>query len=99
MFKQPFKISKHNLLSKKDTKKLKKKLEKHLNKKVIKQVFKMFHDKLFNNKVARSKIRIYGTEETPLFVDSTGKQDYFPTMYSIMLFPSILGVKKIIMFN
>jgi len=42
MFKSEFKISKHNLLSKKDWKKLKKKLEKQLNKKSIKKIFKMY---------------------------------------------------------
>jgi hypothetical protein len=33
----------------------------------------MYKDKIFCKKVSRSKIKIYGTEETPLFVDSTGK--------------------------
>lgn len=36
---------------------------------------------------------IYSDEENPIFVDSTSKKDYFPTVYALDLFPTILKNK------
>lgn len=36
---------------------------------------------------------IYSDEEDPFFVDSTSKKDYFPTVYALATFPTLLKHK------
>ncbi len=56
---------------------------------------KTLNEDLFKSKVAKSKTRIYGTKENPLFVDASGKnKDIFPTLYCVMMYPDILTNNK-----
>ena len=45
------------------------------------------------NKVDKSKMIIYSDEEIPMFVDSTSKKDFFPSIYALQRFPTLLKNK------
>lgn len=47
-------------------------------------------------KVEKSKMIIYSDGTDPLFVDSTSKKDYFPTVYALSMFPKLLKVSLIL---
>ena len=80
MFKKAIKIGAQNQLSGKDRKNIKNKLSVQFNAKAIQAVVAQY-DKINCNKVSGSKVLIYMGDEFPLFVDGTGKEDFFPTVY------------------
>jgi len=80
MFKKEFSISKHNLLAKKGHKKLNKSLKKAFNKKIVGQILKKYNETLYDDKISKTKIHIYRTDENPIFVDTSGKMDLFPSL-------------------
>jgi len=80
MFKKPVKIGAQNQLSGKDRKTIRNKLVKQFDADTIETVFGK-HDKITCNKVSGSKMLIYIGEDYPLFVDGTGKEDFFPSTY------------------
>ena len=81
MFKKALKISAQNQLSGKDRKNLRNKLSIQLDPKCVESVMTT-HEKISCNKVTGSKMLIYMGDEFPLFVDGTGKEDYFPSVYT-----------------
>lgn len=47
-------------------------------------------------KAEKSKMIIYSNGKDPLFVDSTSKKDYFPTVYALSMFPKLLKISLIL---
>jgi len=90
MFKNDFKVSKHNLLAKKGFKKMSKALKAAFNEKVVNKICKNLNGLLFDDKISKTKSHIYRTEENPYFVDSTGKLDFFPTIQAVIFYPNLL---------
>ena len=39
---------------------------------------------------------IYRDEDDPLFIDSTGKNDMFPSLYTLMAYPDIIPSVQIL---
>lgn len=78
MFKKPLKSAQSNLISQKDRKKLKKDLSKYFHSDTIDQIF-INTDEITCDKIQGNKTMIYKDENNPIFVDPTGKGDYFPT--------------------
>lgn len=81
MFKKPVKIGAQNQLSGKDRKTIRNKLVNQFDPTTIETVFSK-EEKITCNKVSGSKMLIYIGEDFPLFVDGTGKEDFFPTTYT-----------------
>jgi len=55
---------------------------------------KDFYDK----KIKKTKIHVYGTKENPLIVDLAGKsKDFFPTLYAVMLYPTLLKTNRLVL--
>lgn len=82
MFKKPIKIGTSNEMSSKDRKSFKNDLRKNFDLEAIGQLFQ-YVDVFTVNKVENSKMIIYSDEEIPMFVDSTSKKDFFPTVYAL----------------
>ena len=74
-------MSAQNQLSGKDKKGIRNKLAVQFDPASVEAVF-AHHDKLTCAKVSGSKLLIYMGEEYPLFVDGTGKEDFFPSVYT-----------------
>ena len=89
MFKKPIKIGAQNQLSGKDRKTLNKKLSVHFDPAAIEALLGS-QEKFTCNKVSGSKMLIYLGEDYPLFVDGTGKDDYFPSVYLATAFEPIV---------
>ena len=79
MFKKAIKIGAQNQLSGKDRKTIRNKLAALFDPDSIDAVLK--NDKVICTKVSGSKMLIYVGDSYPLFVDGTGKEDFFPTIY------------------
>ena len=80
MFKKPIKVGAQNQLSGKDRKAIKNKLAAQFDPECTEKIFTK-NDKIICNKITGSKMLIYISEDEPLFVDGTGKEDYFPSIY------------------
>jgi translation initiation factor 2D len=80
MFKKPFKTAGQNQLSGKDKKSIKNKMLAIFDTESVEKLFST-HDKIICNKVSGAKMLIYVTDEYPLIVDGTGKEDFFPSIY------------------
>ena len=87
MFKKPVKIGAQNQLSGKDRKTIKAKLLTQYDSDSIEAVIKS--DKIICSKVSGSKMLIYIGEDYPLFVDGTGKEDFFPSVYTCTAYEPI----------
>lgn len=81
MFKKAVKISAQSQMSGKDRKNFRNKLVTLFDPASIEAIIKK-NDKLVCSKVAGSKMLIYMNDEYPLFVDGTGKEDFFPSIYA-----------------
>lgn len=92
MFKKPIKIGNSNPMSSKDRKVFKKDLRKYFSIEALDQLF-LNVDVFTINKVFNSKMLIYSEDLNPLFVDSTSKKDYFPSIYALEQFPTLLKNK------
>lgn len=79
-------------MSTKDRKKFKRDLKKHFDQESVDQLF-YYVDQFEVMKVEKSKMIIYFGEGDPIFVDSTSKRDFFPSLYTVQMFPKI--VKKL----
>jgi len=86
MFKKTFKVSKHNELSKKDTKKLKQQLEKDFDPVSIENLFANCK-KVFKAQLAGTKTQIFFADEIPIFFDTDGRNNVFPTLYTLNEYP------------
>jgi translation initiation factor 2D len=80
MFKKPIKVGAQNQLSGKDKKLMKNKLVALFDEESVEKLLAK-NDKIICNKISGSKMLIYVGEDYPLFVDGTGKEDYFPSLY------------------
>lgn len=78
MFKAPIKVASHTTIANKDRKKLKKDLYKGFPTDVIDAIFENTVD-FSATKLQGVPFTIYSEEDAPLFVDSTGNGDLFPT--------------------
>ena len=87
MFKKPVKIGAQNQLSGKDRKTIKAKLTTQYDAESIETLIKA--DKIICSKVTGSKMLIYIGDEYPLFVDGTGKEDFFPSVYTCTAYEPI----------
>jgi translation initiation factor 2D len=85
MFKKPLKVSAQNQLSGKDRKTIKNKLVAQFDPPSIETALAA-HDKIVCSKIAGSKMLIYIGDDYPLFVDGTGKEDFFPSIYACTLY-------------
>ena len=81
MFKKAIKIGAQNQLSGKDKKTIKSKLSNLFDESCVEKILAV-NDKIISCKVSGSKMLIYNGNDYPLFVDGTGKGDYFPSIYS-----------------
>ena len=81
MFKKAIKVSAQNQLSGKDKKNIKNKLVNLFDSNSIETLIAK-QDKLLSNKISGSKMLIYIGDEYPIFVDGTGKEDFFPSIYT-----------------
>lgn len=66
------------MISGKDRKKLKKDLGKFFHADTIDQIF-VHTEEILQEKIQGNKMHIYKDSKNPIFVDPTGKGDYFPT--------------------
>ena len=92
MFKKQVKIGNSYKQSSKDRKTLKKDLRKLFDSMAVEKLFQNI-DSFSVNKVEKSKMIIYSDEDSPMFVDSTSKKDYFPSIYALAAFPTLLKHK------
>lgn len=88
MFKGAIKVASHNPISNKDRKKLKKDLTKDFPSDVLDMIF-IKSSEISATKLQGSAIILYSDEEFPLFVDSTGNGDFFPSLYTVDAYPDI----------
>jgi len=88
MFKKPLKSAQSNVISGKDRKKLKKDLAKFFHSDTLDQLF-VNTDEIVQEKIQGNKTLIYKDSVNPLFVDPTGKGDFFPSVYALSAYPSI----------
>jgi predicted ribosome-associated RNA-binding protein Tma20 len=84
MFKKPIKIGAQNQLSGKDRKTIRGKLVTIFHPEAVDMLLKT--EKLICNKISGSKMLIYVSEDYPLLVDGTGKEDFFPSIYACTAF-------------
>jgi translation initiation factor 2D len=89
MFKKPVKVSAQNQLSGKDRKTMKNKLSETFDEGCVDKIFNL-NDKIISCKISGSKMIIYNGNDYPIFVDGTGKNDYFPSLYAVMAFEPLL---------
>lgn len=87
MFKKPIKVGAQNQLSGKDRKTIRNKLATLFDADAIDALLKS--DKIICNKVAGSKMLIYVGEDYPLIVDGTGKDDFFPSVYTCTAYETL----------
>lgn len=85
MFKKPVKVSAQNQLSGKDKKTMRTKLIEAFDETCVDKIMNL-NDKLVSCKISGSKMIIYNGNDYPLFVDGTGKNDYFPSLYAAMAY-------------
>ena len=90
MFKKAVKIGAQNQLSGKDRKTIKTKLTALFKAECVEAVLSKY-DKITCNKASGgSKMLIYTADSMPLFVDGTGKGDFFPSLYTVSAYQSVL---------
>lgn len=89
MFKKDFNVAERTDMSNKERKKFKKTLLKHFKQNSIQEYFLQV-DKFYSETVEKKKYIIICNEQNPLWVDSTGKGDFFPTVYSLSLYPKLV---------
>jgi translation elongation factor P/translation initiation factor 5A len=85
MFKKPIKIGAQNQLSGKDRKTMRNKLVELFDEACVDKIMNV-NDKIISCKTSGSKMVIYNGNDYPLFVDGTGKNDYFPSLYTAIAF-------------
>lgn len=90
MFKKDFDFSSENPISSKDRKNLRKSLGKLFDDESVGKLFLEF-DVIIIKKVEKSKMVLYCSETDPLFVDASGKDDFFPTIYALQMCPKLLA--------
>ena len=90
MFKKGIKMGAQNQLSGKDRKTIKNKLTTLFNDDVCVEKMLAINDKIISCKVSGSKMVIYNGNDYPLFVDGTGKNDYFPSLYSCQAYQTLV---------
>ena len=90
MFKKEIDITDTKKMKPKERKNFKKALKKTYNKPTIDKLF-LYIDYFFIKKQTKSKMIYYTDENDPIFVDSTSKKDYFPTIYTLSQFPSLVN--------
>jgi predicted ribosome-associated RNA-binding protein Tma20 len=88
MFKAAIKVASHSAISNKDRKKLKKDLCKNFPTDIIDIVF-INSDEISATKLQNGPITIYSDEQAPLFIDSTGEGDFFPSLYAVNFYPDL----------
>lgn len=44
------------------------------------------NDKIISCKISGNKMIIYNGNDYPLFVDESGKNDYFPSLYTVIAY-------------
>jgi translation initiation factor 2D len=88
MFKKDFTVAERSDMSNKERKKFKKSLIVHFKQNSIQEYFLQV-DKFYTEKVEKKKYIIICDDQNPLWVDSTGKGDFFPTVYSLSLYPKL----------
>lgn len=81
-------MAQSNVISGKDRKKLKKDLGKFFHADTIDQIF-VHTEEILQEKIQGNKMQIYKDDKNPIFVDPTGKGDYFPTVYTLAAYPSL----------
>jgi translation initiation factor 2D len=81
MFKKPIKLGGQNQLSGKDKKTIKNKLVAQFDPETVEKLFAN-NDKIICSKVSGSKMLLYVSDDYPLFVDGTGKEEYFLSVYT-----------------
>ena len=91
MFKKPFKISQKHNQSGKERKKLQGALECQFDKQAISELFKETKNFVIS-KIEKSKTIIISDETDPLIVDTTGKGDYYPTIYLLNRYPQLVKI-------
>ena len=96
MFKNPIKVASHNDIAAKDRKKLKKDLSKAFDPDVVDQIF-IRSQTLAVTKLQGSKIQIISDQDDPLFVDSTSKNDFFPTCKFLIVNLRFFSLEPIIL--
>ena len=89
MFKKTIKVGGQSQLSGKDRKTLKSTLIKQFDEEDVDDLFTN-NDKILCEKLSGSKMLIYTDGDSPIFVDSTGKNDFFPSLYTLMGYPTII---------
>lgn len=89
MFKKPVKVSAQNQLSGKDRKTMKNKLAETFDEACVDKILNV-NDKIISCKISGSKMIIYNGNDYPLFVDGTGKNDYFPSLYTAIAFEPLI---------
>lgn len=85
MFKKPVKIGGQNQLSGKDRKVTKTKLSEIFDNDSVEALFAN-NEKIISTKVSNSKMLIFNGDDDPLFVDGTGKNDFFPSIYTMIAY-------------
>ena len=53
------------------------------------------NDKIISCKITGSKMIIYNGNDYPLFVNGTGKNDYFPSLYTVIAYEPLIKVVDI----
>lgn len=89
MFKKAIKIGAQNQLSGKDRKTIKNKLCSIFDDKCVEKILAV-NEKIISCKVSGSKMIIYNGNDYPIFVDGTGKGDYFPSIYTCEAFQTLV---------
>lgn len=89
MFKKPIKTAAQNQLSGKDRKAIRNKLATLFDEESVDKLFSS-NEKIICTKISGSKMQIFMGEEYPLLVDGTGKDDYFPSIYTCTAYEPML---------
>lgn len=89
MFKKEIDIIDEKKMTPKERKNFKKSLKKNFDKTAIDKLF-LYIDYFYMKKQKKSKMVFYTDETDPIFVDSTSKKDFFPTVYTLSQFPTLV---------
>lgn len=89
MFKKPVKIGAQNQLSGKDRKTMRNKLITIFDEACVEKLLAL-NDKIISCKASGSKMLIYNGNDYPVFVDGTGKGDFFPSLYSVQAYEPLI---------
>lgn len=84
MFKRPVKVNVQNQLSGKDRKTMRNKLAETFDEESVEKLMNV-NDKIISCKIGGCKMVIYNGDDYPLFVDGTGKNDYFRFLHEEVL--------------